>query len=82
MAKNKLSSRRTAGSILTTEQQEKAFEKLKKEKVKEKGKYYGRVTVDFPAEVYENMKDFVKEDGRTLRGYIISLVKKDLKNRD
>ena len=83
MAKNKLSSSRRGGAKkeeikeLTPEEQEKALQKLRKGK--ERGKYYGRVTVDFPHDVYDEMKEFVEEDGKTLKGYIVHLVKKHLK---
>lgn len=79
MAKKTLSSRRAKTKELTAEEQEKALQGLKDKK--ERGKYYGRVTVDFPHEVYDEMKEMVEEEGRTLKGYIVSLVKKNLKDR-
>lgn len=80
MAKNKLSTRRgTTKKELSAEEQEQALQKLKGGK--EKGRFYGRVTVDFPHDVYDEMKEYAQEEGRTLKGYIVSLVKKDLKQR-
>jgi len=83
MAKSKLSSNRRGGAKkevkdLTAEEQEKALQKMRKGK--ERGKYYARVTVDFPHDVYDEMKEFVEEDGKTLKGYIVNLVKKHLKS--
>jgi len=65
---------------LSAEEQEKALEQLKKKKTGTE-KSYSRVTIDFPIEIYTEMKEMVKEEGRTLKGYIIGLVKKDFKNR-
>ena len=83
MAKNKLSSSRGGGKKeekkeLSADEQEKALQKLRKGK--ERGKYYARVTVDFPHDVYDEMKEFVESDGKTLKGYIVLLVKTHLKS--
>lgn len=85
MAKKGLTSSRartTQKKELTAEEQEQALLNIRQKKVsKPKSKFYGRVTVDFPDEVYEEMKAYTQEDGRTLKGYIISLVKKDLRTQ-
>lgn len=85
MAKKSLTSKRSLQKKIKTEEQEKALQKMRRgeqtKQTKERGKYYGRVTVDFPHEIYEEMKEYANEEGRTLKGYIVSLVKKDLKNK-
>jgi hypothetical protein len=80
MAKKKLSSGRNAKKDLSVKDQERALELLRTKKAKIE-KSYSRVTIDFPPEIYVEMKAMVKEEGRTLKGYIIGLVKKDFKNR-
>ena len=37
-----------------------------------------RVTIDFPIHVYEAMKEETEENGQTLKGFIVHLVKKKL----
>ena len=54
----------------------------KKEKPKKKGRFYGRVTVDFPHDVYDDMKEMLKNEGRTMKFYLIKLVEKDLASRE
>jgi len=39
-----------------------------------------RVTVDFPQAMYEEMKSLTQLNGQTLKGYIVSLVRKNLKD--
>lgn len=73
----KLQSKRKQKKDISAEKMEQALEGMKS---KEK-KYPYRVTVDFPEDIHAKMKELVKEEERTLRGYIVSLVKKDLKNR-
>ena len=80
MAKGKLSSRRNTKKEISVEDQEKALNQLKKKK-STSTKDFSRVTIDFPLDVYGEMKQMVKDEGRTLKGYIIGLVKKDLKER-
>lgn len=41
-----------------------------------------RVTVDFPQEMYEEMKEETQMNGQTLRGFVVSLVRKHLSNRE
>ncbi len=41
-----------------------------------------RVTVDFPQEMYEQMKEETQMNGQTLRGFVVSLVRKHLSNRE
>lgn len=38
-----------------------------------------RVTVDFPQEMYEEMKELTRMNGQTLRGFVVSLVRNHLK---
>lgn len=80
MALKKLSSSRAKNKAkdLSVEEQEQALAKIKKGKSKKTQ----RVTVDFPYEIYGDMKEVVEEEGKTLKGYIVSLVKKDLKNKN
>lgn len=79
---NKLSSNRNKRKAkdLSVEEQEQALAKIKKRKGESKKTQ--RVTVDFPYQVYGDMKEVVEEEGKTLRGYIVSLVKKDLRKKD
>jgi macrodomain Ter protein organizer (MatP/YcbG family) len=79
---NKLSSNRNKSKAkdLSVEEQEQALAKIKKRKGESKKTQ--RVTVDFTYQVYGDMKEVVEEEGKTLRGYIVSLVKKDLKKKD
>lgn len=80
MALKKLSSSRAKNKAkdLSVEEQEQALAKIKKGKSKKTQ----RVTVDFPYEIYGDMKEVVEEEGKTLKGYIVSLVKKDLKSKN
>ena len=41
-----------------------------------------RVTVDFPQEMYEQMKAETQMNGQTLRGFVVSLVRKHLTNQN
>jgi hypothetical protein len=41
-----------------------------------------RVTVDFPQAMYEQMKEETQMNGQTLRGFVVSLVRKHLANRE
>lgn len=59
-------------SRISIEDQEKAIKALEKEK---KAKTYTRVSVDFPIELYEQVKEDTKRKGQTLKGFIISLVR-------
>lgn len=40
-----------------------------------------RVTVDFPQEMYNQIKEETQMNGQTLRGFIVSLVRKHLANQ-
>ncbi len=53
--------------------------KVKPAKVSKKTQ---RVTVDFPQEMYEQMKEETQMNGQTLRGFVVSLVRKHLSNRE
>ncbi len=68
----------SATQEMTAEAQEKALEKLKVGEVKPKKKRV-RVSVDFPSELYEQMKATAEDRGQTHRGFIISLVKQHYK---
>ena len=76
----KLTSKRKVNKELSVEEQEKALAELKKKGGKKKA--YNRVTIDFPPDVYDEMKSMVKAEGFTLKGYIIKLVLKDMKSRE
>lgn len=78
MAKKTLTSRRGKKEV-TAEEQEKALTKLREDK--KRSKFYGRVTIDFAPEMYEEVKEYIKEEGLTMKGYIIKLVRTDLKNK-
>lgn len=41
-----------------------------------------RVTVDFPQEMYERMKEETEMNGQTLRGFVISLVRRHFARLD
>ena len=41
-----------------------------------------RVTVDFPQEMYAQMKEETQMNGQTLRGFVVSLVRKHLANQN
>ena len=41
-----------------------------------------RVTVDFPQEMYERMKEETQMNGQTLRGFVVSLVRRHLAKMD
>jgi len=59
--------------------------KSKVEKVKSTKKVVGktqRVTVDFPQEMYEQMKEETQMNGQTLRGFVVSLVRRHLANQN
>lgn len=75
----KLATKRNSKKEISAEGQEKALAALRNKKVKKKD--YNRVTIDFPPELYDEMKAMVKEEGFTLKGYIIKLVTKDMQER-
>jgi len=71
--------------------QEKVLEQLhKKDAVQtktplvqqSKGKKVQRVTVDFPVDIYEQMKEETENKGHTLKWFIVNLVKKHLKEQE
>lgn len=41
-----------------------------------------RVTVDFPQDMYEAMKEETQMNGQTLRGFIVALVRNHLRSRE
>lgn len=64
---------------LSTVEQEKALKQLHAKDVKEKKeKVVQRVTVDFPVDIYAEMKKEVKNNGQTIKGLIVNLVKHHL----
>lgn len=78
MAKQKLSSKRGQKNIqLSADKQEQALKEMKSTK----GKFYGRVTVDLPHEIYNAMKVHLNDDGRTMKGYLKKLISDDLKGK-
>lgn len=64
----------TPSTSISAEEQEKALEKLKKGSALNKKKKV-RVSVDFPEDLYERMKEDTEANGQTHRGFIISLVR-------
>jgi len=74
-AKNRLTDRiKSQPTEMTAEAQEKALNQLKSTTEKPKKKKV-RVSVDFPADLYERMKVDTEANGQTHRGFIISLVR-------
>jgi len=61
--------------------QQTAPEPAKSKNKKAAGKTQ-RVTVDFPQEMYEQMKEETQMNGQTLRGFVVSLVRKHLSKND
>ena len=61
-------------SEMSAEAQEKALQKLRSNDKPAKKKV--RVSVDFPIELYERMKEDTEANGQTHRGFIVSLVRK------
>jgi hypothetical protein len=59
---------------LTAEAQENALNKLIATKAS-KSKRKVRVSVDFPVDLYERMKEDTEANGQTHRGFIVSLVR-------
>jgi hypothetical protein len=57
-------------------------EKVEKIKLKKPTGKTQRVTVDFPQEMYEQMKEETQLNGQTLRGFVVSLVRKHLANQN
>jgi len=79
----------TAKKNMSAEEQEKVLSQLHKKDISEKlsnestnptskGKKVQRVTIDFPLEIYEQMKVETEEKGHTLKWFIVNLVKKHL----
>jgi hypothetical protein len=64
----------TPATEMTAEAQEKALQKLQSQSKSAKKKV--RVSVDFPIELYERMKEDTDANGQTHRGFIVSLVRK------
>lgn len=72
MAKKRKSLMDTVDNSPSIEEQEAALKKLRSQK---KEKKYTRVSVDFPHELYEQMKSDTQRRGQTLKGFIVSLVR-------
>jgi len=64
-----------SNSDVSINQQEILLKQLHKKEGKKKVQ---RVTVDFPVDLYEKMKAKTEDSGYTLKGFIVSLVKKSL----
>jgi len=64
-----------ATKSISAEAQEKALEQLKKGSTPSKTKKKVRVSVDFPEDLYERMKEETEANGQTHRGFVISLVR-------
>jgi len=64
----------TTTTEMTAEAQEQALQKLQSQSKPTKKKV--RVSVDFPIELYERMKEDTDANGQTHRGFIVSLVRK------
>jgi len=60
----------------------KPTSKIEKIKPKKSSGKTQRVTVDFPQEMYERMKEETQMNGQTLRGFVVSLVRKHLANQN
>ena len=57
---------------LSAAEQEKALQKLKST---DKKKKVQRVTIDFPAFIYDQIKEETENTGQTIKGFMVGLVR-------